>query len=176
MTPIELLLIAIQDIPSVEGTKVLLVGVKATPSVKRFLYLSTIGSAVMAVDPQDSGEMKFKTTITRDDWNVISIPASHEVNEATGLNIYIGSKQKAEQLALQFMVDHNVSFTVLQTTRIVTLISVIAVLHADYGPRGNYPGAYLSRRSRTTQTRPEPWHALQSHRRSASRESTESNP
>lgn len=67
---------------------------KAIPSVKRFLYLGSIGSAVTtAKDPT-------KEVITRNHWNIITEHAVKNLDDPfIGFHIYVGSKVEAERAA-----------------------------------------------------------------------------
>jgi nucleoside-diphosphate-sugar epimerase len=73
-------------------------------SVKRFLYLSTLGTAVMG--PQDPT----KQVVTRDNWNILSPEAVKNLDDpAIGFHIYLGSKIAAERMAWKFAEEEKVS-------------------------------------------------------------------
>ena len=71
---------------------------KATPSVKRFLWLGSLASAVLTEkDPH-------KEILTRDDWNVQSTEKIKDPNDPFfGLHIYFASKTEGEKAAFRFV-------------------------------------------------------------------------
>lgn len=84
--------------PSIDGTLNIMRSAQKISSVKRFLYLGSIGSAVMtAKDPT-------KEIITRDDWNIMTSKAVQNLDDPMiGFHIYIGSKLEAEKAAFEFI-------------------------------------------------------------------------
>ncbi|THH10553.1 hypothetical protein EW146_g8338 [Bondarzewia mesenterica] len=95
-----------QYVPSVDGTLSIMRSAHATPSVTRFLYLGSIGSAVMNTkDPS-------KEIITGEDWNVMTEKAVENLNDPfIGFHIYIGSKLVAEKAAWAYMAQEKPSFS-----------------------------------------------------------------
>lgn len=77
---------------------------RAAPTVKRVLYLSTIGTAIMCDKDLN------KEAITGDNWNVVSEKAVENVDDAARpFHIYVGSKIAAERAAFKFMAEEKVS-------------------------------------------------------------------
>lgn len=93
----------LQYIPAIDGTLNIMRSAKNAPSVKRFLYLGSVGSVVMcAKDPA-------KEVITRDDWNIVAEQAVKNLDDPMiGFHVYIGSKLEAEKAAWGFMEEETV--------------------------------------------------------------------
>ncbi|GJE88941.1 aldehyde reductase 2 [Phanerochaete sordida] len=93
-------------VPSIEGTLSILRSAQKIPSVKRFLYLGSLGSVVMNdKDPH-------KELMTRDDWNIMAPKfVQHLDDPHIGFHIYIASKLEAEKAAWHFMKTQKPHFT-----------------------------------------------------------------
>ncbi|KAJ3551297.1 hypothetical protein NM688_g4785 [Phlebia brevispora] len=96
-----------QYVPAVNGTLSILRSAVEARTVKRFLYMSTIGTAIMC-DRDVS-----KEAVTGNDWNVVSeIAAQNADDPARPFHIYVGSKIAAERAAFKFAAEHKVGASV----------------------------------------------------------------
>ncbi|KAK7061082.1 hypothetical protein VNI00_000817 [Paramarasmius palmivorus] len=92
--------------PSIDGTLSIMRSASKVSTVKRFLYLGSLGSAVMG--PQDPT----KQVVTRDNWNIMTPEAVKNLDDpAIGFHIYIGSKIEGERAAWKFVEEQKPSFT-----------------------------------------------------------------
>ncbi|KAL0067215.1 Glycine-rich RNA-binding protein 2, mitochondrial [Marasmius tenuissimus] len=93
--------------PAIKGTLSIMRSAHNVPSVKRFLYLGSMGSAVMG--PQDPT----KQVVTRDNWNIMTPEAVKNLDDpAIGFHIYIGSKIEGERAAWKFADEEKPQFSV----------------------------------------------------------------
>ncbi|KAI0079802.1 NAD(P)-binding protein [Panus rudis PR-1116 ss-1] len=107
-----------QYVPAVDGTLNILRSAQKVPSVKRFLYLGSLGSVVMA----DKDYKKEKAT--RDDWNVVTEKMLEQVDNtspAFGFLVYIGSKLVAEKAAWEFVKQEKPQFGFTAIDSAITL-------------------------------------------------------
>ncbi|KAF9262834.1 NAD(P)-binding protein [Marasmius fiardii PR-910] len=95
-----------QYVPSIEGTLSIMRSANKETSVKRFLYLGSLGSAVMG--PEDPT----KQVVTRDNWNIMTPEAVKNLDDPfIGFHIYIGSKLEGEREAWKFIKKQKPSYT-----------------------------------------------------------------
>ncbi|EKM50897.1 uncharacterized protein PHACADRAFT_199737 [Phanerochaete carnosa HHB-10118-sp] len=80
-----------QYVPSIGGTMNIMRSAHETPSVKRVMYLGSLGSAVM------TGIDASKEVFTRERWNIMTQEAVKNLDDpAIGFHIYLGAKLEAE--------------------------------------------------------------------------------
>ncbi|KAI0071610.1 NAD(P)-binding protein [Panus rudis PR-1116 ss-1] len=94
-------------VPAVDGTLNILRSAKKVPTVKRFIYLGSLGSNVMTYKDYK------KEKATRDDWNVISEKLLEEIDNthpAFAASVYFGSKIAAERAAWDFIKNEKPQF------------------------------------------------------------------
>ncbi|KAL0567993.1 hypothetical protein V5O48_013995 [Marasmius crinis-equi] len=93
--------------PSIRGTLSIIRSAHNVPSVKRFLYLGSMGSAVMG--PQDPT----KQVVTRDNWNTTTPELVKNLDDpAIGFHIYVGSKIEGERALWKFVEEEKPLFAV----------------------------------------------------------------
>jgi len=104
-----------QYVPAVDGTVNLMNTLAKEPSIKKFLYLGSIGSVIMtAKDPA-------KEVITADDWNIMTEELVKNLDDPLiGFHIYVGSKLVAEREAWKFMEEKRPNFTMMALLPAVT--------------------------------------------------------
>ncbi|KAK1227159.1 hypothetical protein PQX77_009793 [Marasmius sp. AFHP31] len=101
--------------PAIEGTLSIMRSARNVPSVKRFLYLGSMGSAVMG--PQDPTQQ----VVTRDNWNIMTPEVVKNLDDpAIGFHIYLGSKIEGERAAWRFVEEEKPSFP------LTTILAAIA--------------------------------------------------
>ncbi|KAK1234319.1 methylglyoxal reductase (NADPH-dependent) gre2 [Marasmius sp. AFHP31] len=109
--------------PAIEGTLSIMRSAHSVPSVKRFLYLGSMGSAVMG--PQDPTQQ----VVTRDNWNTMIPEAVKNLDDpAIGFYIYLGSKIEGERAVWRFAEEEKPSFSVTAVLGAVSFGPIPSVL------------------------------------------------